>query len=167
MGRWLMQYDLKRLAWLLALSETIHNLEEALWLPAWSKSAGPWHEPVGAFEFRFAVIVITLIVYAVIWYFSRCDNRIASGMMGGILVVILVNVFFPHLIASIACMEYVPGLLTGILLNLPVTIYLLRRGVCEDFFNTRILVIGTAGMAVITIPLLPVLFALGRWIAVL
>jgi hypothetical protein len=36
-------YD--QLRWLFALSLTIHNLEEAIWLPEWSQQAGKWHPP--------------------------------------------------------------------------------------------------------------------------
>jgi uncharacterized protein with HXXEE motif len=47
------------LTWLFVLAVGLHNLEEALWLPAWSERAGRWCNPVGAREFRFAVVILT------------------------------------------------------------------------------------------------------------
>ena len=29
--------------WLFPAAITVHNLEEAIWLPAWSRTAGRWH----------------------------------------------------------------------------------------------------------------------------
>jgi len=48
--------------WLFAAAVTLHNLEEVVWLPRWSHTAGKWHYPVGSFEFRFAVISLTMLV---------------------------------------------------------------------------------------------------------
>jgi hypothetical protein len=42
----------------------LHNLEEAIWLPAWSRTAGVFDPVVGGFEFRFAVLVLTLWAFA-------------------------------------------------------------------------------------------------------
>ena len=55
--------DFVLIAWLFALVVTLHNLEEAIWLPDWSKAAGRWHSPVGARKFRFGVIVLTVLAY--------------------------------------------------------------------------------------------------------
>jgi hypothetical protein len=44
---------------------TVHNLDEAVWLPAWSRTAGRWHVGVGAFEFRLAVAVLTALAWVV------------------------------------------------------------------------------------------------------
>ena len=40
------QMDFILIAWLFALVVTLHNLEEAIWLPDWSQTAGRWHSPV-------------------------------------------------------------------------------------------------------------------------
>ena len=41
--------------WLFPVAFTLHNIEEALWLPAFSKSAGKFQKPVNTFEYEFAV----------------------------------------------------------------------------------------------------------------
>ena len=33
--------------WLFAIVTAAHNLEEAIWLPNWSRTAGRWHHPRG------------------------------------------------------------------------------------------------------------------------
>jgi len=66
------------LSWLFAVAITIHNLEEALWLPAWSQSAGRWHHPVGAREFRFAVGVLTTLAYI-----AACLSNRTTGLTVG------------------------------------------------------------------------------------
>jgi len=51
--------------WLFPFAITLHNLEEAIWLPAWSKHAGKWHRPVSPSAFPFAVAVFTLLAFMV------------------------------------------------------------------------------------------------------
>ncbi len=153
----------RKIAWIVALSETLHNIEEAIWLPEWSRSAGPWHPPVGPFEFRFAVAVVTLAVYGVILYFTRRETRPAQLLMGGTLVVILVNVFIPHLAATVMTGRYAPGVLTGVLFNVPVTFYLLRRGLKEGEYTPSSLALGAGVCALLALPLMLGSFAAGRW----
>ncbi len=158
----LAQAGYRQVIWTLAVAETLHNLEEAIWLPAWSKASGAWHPPVGAFEFRFAVVVVTLLFYAIIYDFSRHSSARSRYLMGGTLVLVLFNVFVPHLLATIIMTRYAPGVVTGVLVNLPVTVYLLLRGLHEGIFSVRDLAIGTAAIAAIVLPLLPIAFAVGR-----
>ena len=47
--------------WLVPLACALHNIEEALFLPAWAKSAGTFHKPVGVVEFVFAIVVLTTV----------------------------------------------------------------------------------------------------------
>ena len=155
------QTDYRKLVPSLAVTETIHNVEEAVWLPAWSQTTGMLQQPVGAFEFRFAVIALTLLVYGVVYYFARYDNRVARYMMAGALVMILFNVFVPHLAVTVILFRYAPGTISGILLNVPVCSYLLRRGVKEGIFGTKMIVFGAIGFAAVTGLLLPALFTVG------
>jgi len=43
--------------------------------------------------------------------------------------VMIANVIFPHLIATLVLKKYAPGTITGILLNAPIGIYILIRGI--------------------------------------
>ena len=157
--------DYKKIIWLFAISETLHNLEEAIWLPEWSGIAAIKHLTVGAFEFRFAVTSITIIFLGITYYFSKYENRSSKYLMGGSLVIALFNVFVPHLIGAIYTGQYFPGVVTGVLLNIPVIVYLLRRGLAEGFFQIKTLVLGGVGLAIIVLPLLQLFFVLGRALA--
>lgn len=156
------QISYKKIIWVLAITETLHNLEEAIWLPAWSKTIGIWHPMVGEVEFQFAVTILTFMFYGVIYYFWKYENKLSKYLMGGALIVILFNVFIPHLIAAIFTLNYAPGVGSGILLNLPVCIFLLRRGLKEGFFNTKTLILGGGIFTLIILPLLQLLFVIGR-----
>lgn len=159
--------EYRKIIWVLALSETVHNIEEAIWLPDWSRIAGTWHPPVSAFEFRFAVILITLAIFGIIYYFSKHANKTADCLMGGTVIVILVNIFVPHLAAAIVTARYAPGVISGLALNLPVTAYLLWRGRREGIFTFKKLAIGTIACVALLLPLMAASFALGRAIEIL
>jgi hypothetical protein len=139
----------KKIAWIPAITETIHNIEEAIWLPAWSADAGLWNGHVTADQFRFAVAAVTLLVYAIIYYYTRNGNNFSTRLYCGTLVIIFVNVFVPHLAASVITASYSPGVLSGIILNVPVTLYLLRSGLREKLFTYSTIASGTALTAVI------------------
>jgi len=47
------------------LGFTLHNIEEALWLPKWSKNAENFHKSVEPNQFIFAVIVVTIFGYII------------------------------------------------------------------------------------------------------
>lgn len=150
----------KNVIWLLALSEILHNTEEAIWLPSWSVNAGIWHPPVDVFEFRFAVAVVTLVFVLVLWYYACNDSIVGKHLMAGALTVIALNVVFPHLLATLCTGNYAPGLASGALFNLPVCVYLLVRGIREDRFNAGTLVKGTIAMLAILLPLMALSFRL-------
>ncbi|MFZ0390416.1 MAG: HXXEE domain-containing protein [Calditrichia bacterium] len=106
---------------------TLHNLEEALWLPGWSANAGKWQRPLDRNSFIFALIIITLLGY-LITLADILDGQTGNfihylflgfaGMMG-------LNAVFPHLAATLLLKKYAPGLLTGLLLNLPLSLILI------------------------------------------
>ena len=99
---------------------TLHNIEEALWLPQWSHHAKKYHKPLERKEFHFALIVITALAYVISGlflffpkvFFIKC---LFVGYVGAMIL----NVFFPHIIATILLKRYAPGLITGVLVNLP------------------------------------------------
>lgn len=104
------------------LAFTIHNIEEGIWLPAWSKYAGRYHPQVTKHEFRFALIVVTLAGYLLTFLFlifGRSPELIKYLYLGFVLMMCL-NSVFPHLIATIVIKRYAPGTITGLLLNLPI-----------------------------------------------
>ncbi len=142
---------------------TIHNIEEALWLPKWSQSAGKYHKEISFNVFRFAVIVITIIGYLLTFqYFIFSEKYTFSKLLYFSFVLMMVlNVIFPHLIATIVMKKYAPGLIKGVFLNMPIGLYLLInniRGKHEMIY----LFILTLLLSITFIVLINYLFKLGR-----
>ena len=109
------------------LGFTLHNIEEAVWLPAWSKYAKRYHATVETSEFIFAVLVVTIfgylitaldIIYGAPENFFNYAYLGFLGMMG-------INAFFPHLISTLMLKKYAPGLITGLCLNLPLSVFII------------------------------------------
>jgi len=155
--------DFVFLAGLFALAVTLHNLEEALFLPAWSRSAGRWHHPVGAREFRFAVAVLTVFAYVAV-YLAAVGGKGSAGayLLAGYALAMLLNVIFPHVFATLVMRRYAPGTATALLLNLPITVLLLHRALHEGYVQVhRFAWVGPL-VVVGILAAIPVLFAIGR-----
>jgi hypothetical protein len=154
------------LGWLFAFAVTLHNVEEAILLPKWSMSTGRWRAPVGEFEFRLAVAVLTLLAYGVAYLSSmQGPQAVATYALAGYALAILLNVFFPHVLATIVLQEYAPGTATALLFNLPVCSALLYVGVQDEYINVEKLAwYGPASVAVILAGI-PILFLIGRKLA--
>ncbi len=151
--------------WAFPIAFAIHNIEEALWLPAFSKSAGKYHKPVGIFEFTFALSVITMLAIVITLSFCRSGKQsIAAYLFFAFNFVMLINVFFPHLAATIALRKYCPGLLTGILLLAPTTIYLLFIGHREKYFLFPTFWFATIPFAAVMVWFIPILFKVGKYL---
>jgi ABC-type uncharacterized transport system permease subunit len=76
----------------------------------------------------------------------------------------LINVFFPHLVATIVLKKYCPGLLTGILFLIPTTVYILLFGYSKDYFifpKFWFISIPFAGLIIV---LIPILFKVGNYV---
>jgi len=116
---------------LFLLGFSLHNIEEALWLPGWSKHARKYHKEVSPNEFRFAVIIVTAIGYLLTFQYFVFGSAYAAAkyIYLGFILIMIVNVFFPHLIATIVLKKYAPGLITGLLLNAPLGIYILLKNI--------------------------------------
>jgi Protein of unknown function with HXXEE motif len=115
------------------LGFSLHNLEEAIWLPAWSKHAAKFHPEVKKNEFHFAVIIVTAIgcLLTLIHLLSDNGNVIVQNIYYGFILMMCLNVILPHLIATIVLKRYAPGLVTGLLLNLPFGILLVQQGLSQ------------------------------------
>jgi hypothetical protein len=153
------------LSWLFALAVTLHNVEEGWLLPVWSRSAGRWHQPVGTGEFRFAVGILTVLAYlAAGLSASGGKESVGTYLLAGYALAMLLNVVFPHVLATIALRRYAPGTATALLLNLPVTVLLLSTAIQAGYIQlAQFLWVGplvTAGL----LGTIPLLFALGRWL---
>ncbi len=147
---------------LFLLGFTLHNLEEAIWLPAWSKHASRFHPEVKRNEFHFAVLTVTILGY-LITFLHLVDNGrniILHTIYYGFILMMCFNVVFPHLIATIAIKRYSPGLLTGMCLNLPVGIFLIQDGLSNGINPLHPIISGMI-IIVLIVPLIKMLFKIG------
>lgn len=148
---------------LFLLSFTLHNLEEALWLPHWSKNAKKFHPAVEKTEFHFAVLIVTIIGYLITFiYFAAGEtSEIIKYIYLGFVLMMSMNAIFPHLIASIALKSYAPGTVTGFLLNLPIGLYIVFIKNQEHITNIKLLLSFTL-TTVFIVSLLKPLFFIGK-----
>jgi len=124
---------------------TLHNLEESVWLPEWSKHAKKFHEPVERNQFIFAVIIVTMLGYLITLVNILFDQpgNILNYVYLGFIGMMGLNSIFPHLVATFILKKYAPGLLSGILLNLPISLiiiihYLQKGNLVKNLLNIRI-----------------------------
>jgi hypothetical protein len=153
------------MAWLFTLGVVAHNTEEAIFLPAWSTTAGRWHVPVSSREFIFAVSVLSLLLVGLaVAAFSAGSKSIWSYAFTGYVFAMVANVLVPHVIGTIATKRYVPGTATALLFNLPLGTLFLQQAVAQGFVAWGTIVWVGPVTTVVILALIPVLFAIGRWL---
>jgi hypothetical protein len=163
------------LTWLFVLAIAAHNLEEAVWLPAWSRRAssqgawaqrsGRWRYPVGAAEFRFAVLVLTAAAAAAALTASLGGKGgLGAYLVSGYALAMLLNVVFPHVLACLALREYAPGTLTALLLNAPASALLLEHALREGYVDATVFLWAGPLVVLAIAGSIPLLFAIGRWL---
>ena len=124
-----------RVLWLVPLCMAAHNLEEALLmrtaLPEVNVlvAASPvgFLAPISYPQFLIALGVVTMLPYLFVALGGlRCVSKLAVKLLVLVQITMLLNVIF-HVGAALALRGYAPGLLTALFLNLPFSIWLLRR----------------------------------------
>ena len=153
-----------RLQWLFPIAITIHNLEEAIWLPGFvaaHRTDLPWSVDPG--QFRFALVVLTTAAWVVTYLSWRTGPQtVWAYLLFGYIVAMLVNVFVPHIPAAIMFQGYAPGVVTAVLVNLPVLALLTRLAIKDRHASGRKAVAFGVGVPLGIVALFPALFALGR-----
>jgi len=142
---------------------SIHNIEEALWLPAWSKYAKRYTKQVDAQEFRFAVMMITifaLLATSAIIMFHQ--TPISTYIYFGFLGAMMINVVFPHVIATIALKRYAPGLASGILLILPINSGIIFKSINANIVSFIDVIASTIIVGIVLLICLPILLKIGK-----
>jgi len=130
--------EFKKLQWLFPIALTLHNAEEAIWMPGWALAHASWLpvHPPGAVEIRLALVLLTAAAF-VVTYFSGRHGRESmwSYLWFGGVVAMLMNVLVPHVPATLLFRAYTPGVVTAVLINLPVMSYLTLRAVRERWVS--------------------------------
>ncbi|KAA6457981.1 HXXEE domain-containing protein [Acidobacteria bacterium AB60] len=126
---WSTMHSLYRLtAICFGVGVTLHNLEEAAYLPVWFRTnlKLPF-EPN-----RKIYWLLTSLVSAVIWIpiVGVCvwpEDRAVQTVLSGFALLMVINVVVPHLALTLIKRSYSPGTGTAILLNLPLGVLLIRE----------------------------------------
>jgi hypothetical protein len=151
------------LQWLFPIVVTLHNAEEAIWLPGWSKRAVLWHSPVSPGSFRFVVTVLTVLAFAFTWLSAESGKQtVWTYLAFGCMVVTLANVLIPHIALTVAQRSYMPGVATGVVLNLPVLSLLVVMALKEGYVSGAKAAEYSVGVAGLLLLFIPALFKSGK-----
>ncbi|WP_269630693.1 HXXEE domain-containing protein [Pelomonas sp. BJYL3] len=144
----------------------VHNAEEAWLLPRWSR-AQSWYRPVGDGEFRWAVLLLSLLLLGLTGLQLAWGSRFAelSAVFSAYVIAMLVNALLPHLALSLLQRRYMPGTASAWLGVVPLGLAWLQAAQAEG----RLLLAKHAWTLVLSglvlALLVPVLLWLGRRLA--
>ena len=128
----------RKLQWLFPIAVTLHNAEEAIWMPGWRAPllGDVVGRPPGSAEIRAALVVFTLAAFAVTYLSARRGpESIWAYLTFGYIVAMLANVFVPHVPAAVVFRGYAPGVATAVLINFPVMSILAIRMLRERWVS--------------------------------
>ena len=162
-----------RILWLVPALTAAHNAEEALTFPrylplALERFPPVWRSFAGAItlgQVWAALAVVGLIPLGLAgWAAVRPGRATPVWLLLLFQTTLLVNAGW-HISAAIVLFDgYAPGLVTAVLLNLPFSIYLLRRAARESWVGPRARLALLPGALVLHGPLLSALLLLmERW----
>ena len=126
-------WSFERLLWLVPVLFAIHNAEEAPQMERWTHRLPPGlHPRVTTRQFTLAVCLLTLLVAALTVIAANAPSSgVATHAVLGAQAAIFLNVLFPHVLATLRYRLYSPGLVTGLLLNVPFSLFLFHRALAE------------------------------------
>jgi hypothetical protein len=127
----------QKLQWLFPIAVTLHNGEEAFSIPKWVSAHGaqvPLHP--NAAKLWLGWLALTGVSFVVTYLSARKGKgTVWAYLLFGYVAAMLANVFIPHIPATLIFGEYTPGVVTAVLVNLPVMSLLLFRAVREQWVS--------------------------------
>ena len=136
------------LLWLVPVFITIHNLEEGLFMPPFLQTRNSsipsglrsLLPPITYRQFLIALIIMTVPPYLIAWLGKlKCEHSVDVYLLLGLQVVMLYNVL-AHVAMAAVMGGYAPGVVTALIINLPFSVYLMRRALKERWVPRRVLV---------------------------
>jgi hypothetical protein len=140
----------RRTQWFFPVAVTLHNFEEAASMPKWISvhSSQLPLDPGRGFVWT-GLLVVTLAAFAVTALSAREGEESPwAYLLFGAISTMLLNVFIPHLPATLFFGGYTPGVVTAVLINLPLMSILLFQAVRDRWVSGR--------KAIVYAPLVPV-----------
>lgn len=127
----------RKVQWLFPIAVGLHNSEEALSMPQWVRAHGsqiPAHP--GAATIWTGLLLLTFLAFAVTSRSTKSGPQsVWTYLFFGYVVAMLANVVVPHVPASIAFRGYTPGVVTAVLINLPLMSIVLVKALREDWVS--------------------------------
>jgi len=109
------------------------------------------------------VIIVTVLAYVSTFVTVAAPSvRLGRLIFLGFVGAMLLNVFVPHVAATIFLRQYTPGLATGLALVLPINLTILVNAIASKELSWWELVLSTVVVAGVLLMLLPLFFRLGR-----
>lgn len=109
-------------------------------------------------RFRTGLILVTLLALALTFAATNGElTPLKVSLSVAIAAVMFLNVFVPHVPAALLLGGYSPGVATAVLVNLPVSVYFLRRSAREGYLRSGEfagLAAAALGVLLIGLPLL-------------
>ena len=165
----------KQILWYIPLVLTLHNIEEALTMPRWvaEHSREIMSRLLAFIEVQFtsrqlfaSLAISTIIPFILTILCANGERRSRKLVLLFLLqMIILLNVFVPHIVATLVMERYNPGAITAVFCNLPFSVYLFRKGQREYFLSWHDLFLLFLTAALVYIPLAGAIHFGGAFIA--
>lgn len=110
---------------LFCLTITIHNIEEALFLPAWTISNSPI--TISSTTFLITVAIITFIGYGTAIYYIFQPGATIKYIFIGYVGAMWINAFLPHILFSSLSLSYMPGTISAVLILIPIHTHIIGK----------------------------------------
>ena len=141
----------------LIIAWSIHNLEEALTMSKWVES-NETKLPITEYIqlatiqqiFPIALIIATLLLFVIpiLAIYKKWDHRFFGIVLG----VCLVNAI-QHILTTIVFGDYSPGVITAVLINLPLSVSIIRKlfknNLLKNFSWVHIFLYGVIGFFIV------------------
>jgi hypothetical protein len=151
--------------WLFPIAVALHNFEEAIWMPEWIAQHHiqlPFAPPPAG-EIRFALAALTVGAFAVTYLSQRNGKQsFWAYLMFGYIVAMLANVLVPHVPATLLYRMYTPGVVTAVLVNLPLMSLLVFLALRENWVSGGRAVVSAIAVPLAIAGIIPILFMVGK-----
>lgn len=125
----------RKMQWLFPLVVALHEGEEAVFMPKWVSAHGsrlPLHPTAGVIFG--GLLLLTLAACAITILSARSgEQSVWAYLLFGYAAAMLINVFVPHVPATLVFRAYTPGVVTAVLINLPFMSVLLFKAVHDHW----------------------------------
>ncbi|MFZ2538734.1 MAG: HXXEE domain-containing protein [Oscillospiraceae bacterium] len=139
--------EYRKALWLATLLLVVHNVEEFMTMPPFISRHGQdlptlirKATAMSSEQFSVALIIVTLFAFLFTFWGSNSEAN-GTGMFLAITtqIILLINAV-QHIIASIWLGIYTPGVLTAIILYLPLLSYLILRALKEGYISKKLII---------------------------